>query len=248
MTDPHAHVPRIVDSDPPELVVYDREQPCPYLKDRSSRLPLRLPSRPLTRPELEERLQAGDRRQGYVLYRPACNECRQCEAIRLPVQEYRLSKTQARILRRAEKELEIRIAAPSVDERRVELYNRHKSERGLGDEQPEIDAEGYRAFLVASSCDTFELSFWKDNELIGVAICDRSSESLSAVYCCYDPQYSKYSLGTISILHQLSLCKKWSLDWLYLGLYISGCQAMEYKARYLPHQRLINDDWVTFER
>jgi hypothetical protein len=35
---------------------------------------------------------------------------------------------------------------------------------------------------------------------------------------------------------------------LYLGFYIADCSHMNYKANYLPHQRLIDGQWITFER
>ncbi len=248
MAGPHGHVPRLVEEQPPELVVYDREQPCPYLPDRPSRLPLRLPSRPLSRRELQRRLERGDRRQGYVLYRPSCATCRACEPIRIPVVDYQPTKTQRRILRRGNRNLLIRVGTPVVDQRRVDIYNTHKLMRGLQDGQPPIDEDGYRDFLVASCCDTFEISYYLDGRLIGLAICDRSSDALSAVYCCYDPAHQKFSLGTYSILKQLELCRRWNLSHLYLGLYIAECSSMMYKARFLPHERRLRGHWVRFDQ
>jgi len=243
----HDNVPRIVEEQPPELIVYDREQPCPYLPNRISRLPLRLPSRPLSREELADRLERGDRRQGYVLYRPTCPKCRACEPIRLPVNDYELTNAQRRILKRGDQKLTVRLGPAVVDRRRVEIYNTHKLLRGLQDGQPPIDEDGYRDFLVASCCDTFELAYYQNERLIGVAICDRAADSLSAVYCCYDPAYQRFSIGTYSILKQLELCREWGLSYLYLGLYIADCETMIYKARFLPHERRLRGHWVRFE-
>ena len=33
-----------------------------------------------------------------------------------------------------------------------------------------------------------------------------------------------------------------------IGLYVADCPSMAYKARYLPHERLINGEWVKFSR
>ena len=76
---------------------------------------------------------------------------------------------------------------------------------------------------------------------------DRGERAMSAVYCYYDPSLPKLSLGTYSILKQLELCQRWDLDWLYLGLYIEGCDAMSYKARFQPHERLVDGTWTRFE-
>jgi len=239
-------VPRLTLANPPELIVYDRAQRCPYLQDRVARMPLRLPARPLSREELDERLEAGDRRQGFVLYRTHCPQCVACEPIRIAAGDYTPTKSQRRILQRGDAELKVLIGPPQVDGRRVDIYNEHKSGRGLNDGQPPIDAEGYRDFLVSTCCESFELSYHLDGELVGVAIVDRGQRSLSAVYCCYDPAASRLSIGTYSILKQLELCRSWSLEYLYLGLYIAECDAMLYKARYRPHQRLVDGAWQTF--
>lgn len=248
MAGANVHVPRVVEGTPPELVVYDREQACPYLKDQTARLPLRLPSRPLTQAEFGIRLRRGDRRQGFVLYRPSCPGCTGCEAIRLDAHTYALTRSQRRVLKTGDRELSTRVGPPVVEERRVQIYNAHKSERDLRDGQPPIDLDGYRDFLVATCCDTFELSYYLGEKLVGVAICDRSDEALSAVYCCYDPAHSDLSLGTYSILKQLEFTRQWGLKHLYLGLYIEGCDSMEYKARYLPHERLLDGRWRLFEK
>lgn len=240
-------VPRLLPGTPPELIVYDKAQRCPYLSHRTARMPLRLPSRPLDREELDARLAAGDRRQGFVLYRTACPSCEACEPIRLDALDFQFSRGHRRILRRGDADLRVSIGPPTVDQRRVDLYNLHKQGRGLDDGQPAIDQEGYRDFLVSTCCDSFELRFSLNGKMIGVAISDRGARSISAVYCCFDPRYSRYSIGTYSILKQLELCKSWGLRHLYLGLYIADCDRMLYKAKFAPHERLLKGRWVRFE-
>ena len=241
-------VTRLLPGDPPELVVYDKPQRCPYLGERVARLPLRLPARPLSRSELDERLACGDRRQGFVLYRTACPSCQACEPIRIDVGAFRPNRSQRRVFERAGRKLRVEVGAPTVDLRRVELYNRHKLGRGLGDGQPPIDLEGYRDFLVSTCCDSFELRYFIGRDLVGIAIVDRGSTALSAVYCYYAPEHSKIGIGTFSILKELELCRNWSLSHLYLGLYIRDCEAMRYKSGFLPHERLIDGRWTRFER
>jgi arginine-tRNA-protein transferase len=85
-----------------------------------------------------------------------------------------------------------------------------------------------------------------EGQLAGVAIVDRSAHALSAVYCYYDPQLSRLSLGTYSILKQLELCRQWGLRYLYLGLFIAECSSMRYKASFLPHERLVRGRWEPF--
>jgi arginine-tRNA-protein transferase len=209
-------------------------------------MPLRLPARPLDREELDERLAAGDRRQGLVLYRTACPSCAACEPIRLDTLNFDFSASQRRTLRRGDRDLTVTLGVPEINRERVALYNHHKAQRGLDDGQAPIDEEGYQDFLVNSCCDSFELRYRHRGRLVGLAIADRGARSLSAVYCSYDPAYARYSIGTYSILKQLELCKSWGLRYLYLGLYIAESPRMAYKAHFLPHERLEGQSWKLY--
>jgi arginine-tRNA-protein transferase len=238
----------LIASQPPELVVHDDPAPCPYLPGKTSRLPLRLPVRALTRKELDQRLVAGDRRQGLLLYRPDCPECAACEPIRVDVARFRPGRTQRRIFARAEEVIDVRLGPAQTSDEYVELYNEHKQSRGLATGETPIDSDGYRSFLADSCCETFELRYFLGGRLLGIAITDRSRDSLSAVYCYFDPKHEKLSPGTYSILKQVELCRRWKLRYLYLGLYIANCRAMSYKDRFLPHERFIAGRWQRFER
>lgn len=248
--------PRLLDGHPPELLVYDEDTSCPYLDARVARLPMRLPTRPLTAAEFSERLHVGDRRQGLVLYRPDCPECEACQAIRLDVETFVPNKTQRRIYRRGRERLRVETGEPSVSAEKVALYNKHKTGRGLMGEGDPIDETGYGAFLVDSCADSFEIRYFLHeglheglgDRLVGVAIVDRGTDALSAVYTYFDPDLGDLSPGVFSILEQVELCKRQGLRWLYLGLYVSECPSMAYKSRYLPHERLHQGRWVLFDR
>ncbi len=103
------HPIRMIDGAPPEVVVHDELGPCSYLPGRTWRLPLRLPLRALRRSELEQRFAVGDRRQGRLLYRPACPECHACESIRIDVEQLRLGRTQRRVYARTSRVLDVQI-------------------------------------------------------------------------------------------------------------------------------------------
>ncbi len=229
-----------------EWLVYDGLSRCPYLPGQIARLPMRLPIRRLAPAEMAARLEAGDRRQGSLLYRPRCPLCKACEAIRLDVETFRPNSSQRRAWRTGEAKLVTRLEEPSVTPRKVELYNLHKRLRGLQLSDGPIDAEQYEEFLVDTCVATVELQYWLDDVLVGVAVADHASDGLSAVYCYYDPRLPGLSIGTYSVLKQIELCHRLGRRYLYLGLYVEGCEAMEYKTRFLPHQRRIEGVWLDF--
>jgi leucyl-tRNA---protein transferase len=164
------------------------------------------------------------------------------------LQRFRANRSQRRTLAQGDRRLTVELGEPVADQERVALYNRHKALRGLSAGQGEVDVRSYREFLAMTCCDTLEIRYRIGDVLIGVAIADRSSEALSAVYCYYDPSYERLGLGTYSILKQLELCRMWGLRYLYLGLYIAELLHMRYKARFLPHERLLDGTWQEFTR
>ena len=231
-----------------EFVVFDQPQPCPYLPGRVARMPLRAPAAVLSRAQFDAELASGTRRTGGFLYRTACRDCRACEPIRLDTQTFAPSRSQQRVLRRGERLVTIEIGPPQFDEQRVELFNLHRRLRGLAHGDDELDAADYRAFLVDTCCDTFEIRQYVERRLAAVAICDRGDDSLSAVYCYFDPRMSWCSPGVYSILKQIEFCRGQQMRYLYLGLYIADSPHMSYKANFLPHQRLIDGRWQSFRR
>lgn len=238
---------RALHDDRHEIVVHDLSESCPYLPDRQARMPLRWRSRPLSRSEFDDRMQRGQRRAGPFMYQTECRACQACEAIRLPVADFAPNRSQRRAWRRGEQSLRCEVGQPAVDDRRVDLFNRHRLERRLDRGEGWIDVDSYALMMVDTCCESYELSYWLGGELVGVALADRGERSLSAVYCYYDPQRSELAIGVYSILKQIELCRQWRLDHLYLGFFVAGCRHMEYKAGYRPHERRIGGVWQRFE-
>lgn len=208
---------------------------------------MRLPTRALTPEELDQRLDEGDRRHGPFLYRPSCPGCRACEAIRIDVNDFALSASHRRVLRKGDRALTVELGDPVADDERLALYEKHKRERDLvsGSGEP-LDLKGYEGFLVDRCVRSFELRYRFEDKLVAVAVTDQGADSLSAVYCLWDPSYSHLSVGTYSVLKQIELTRQWGMRHLYLGLFISTNEHMKYKARFVPHERLIDGTWQRY--
>jgi leucyl-tRNA---protein transferase len=238
----------ILDAVPPEVIVHDEESACLYLPGRRARQPLRLPLRALTPGEFDRRLEAGDRRAGRLLYTQACPACTACEPIRVDVRAFAPSRAQRRAKAKGDARVVTRIGPMEVDDRRIELYLKHLGQRGLARGTESIDAGEYASFFVASCVNGFEIRYFVDGEMVGVAVTDRGERSLSAMYTAWDPEHEALSLGTYSILTQIALARQEGLEWVYLGLTIHDCPPMAYKTRFLPHERRIDGLWRRFAR
>lgn len=229
-----------------DLEVERNRLTCPYLADREAQLVYWLPQGGTRAADLDRRLAVGQRRHGPLVYEPRCNGCQECISLRIPVYDFQMSGGQRRIWRRGQKSLEARVGLPTLDRSRLRLINNHSDWRGWLTSEERVTPAFYEQVFVQSMFHTVEIAYYHAGELVGVAICDRGSTSLSAVYTFYNPDYAAWSLGTYSILYQLAYCQDIGLPFLYLGYYVADCRSLRYKANFRPHQRRINGVWVDF--
>ncbi|MDA8564063.1 arginyltransferase [Mariniblastus sp.] len=231
-----------------DIIIIDETEPCPYLEGKIARMPLRMPIARVTGQQADVRLELGHRRTGEFIYETQCPGCRACEPIRIRVDNFSFSRNQRRVLNRGDRNLSIRRSRLIADQTRLDLFNRHRRERGLAKGDDEIDLEEYSWGFVRSCFDSFEFSYWLDDQLVGVAICDQGKNSISAVYTFYDPRQSHLGLGTYSLLNQIRYCQSQGLTHLYLGYFVEGSPHMNYKARFMPNERLIDGVWQEFKK
>jgi arginine-tRNA-protein transferase len=85
-------------------------------------------------------------------------------------------------------------------------------------------------------------------QLLAVALTDVLSDGLSMVYSFFDSDEATRSLGTFMILDHIARAKEMGLAYVYLGYWVQGSRKMDYKARFLPQQRLTPDGWRRVDR
>lgn len=229
-----------------QILVYDGLQRCPYLEGKVARMPLYRQLRPLSWSEADVRFAQAERRVGFGLYQTECPACTACKGLRVPVETFRPSKSQRRVLSRWPSEGRIELGPPSVTHEKVRLFNAHKRGRGLveADDEP-MTAEGYAGWLVYSCFDTVEMRYYLGSRLIGVGLVDLGRESASSVYFYFDPdpEVARLSPGVYSALQEIAFCRRTGRSYLYLGLYVRDCAQLAYKAAYRPHERLVDGHW-----
>ncbi len=225
------------------MIVGEAPEPCPYLPGKIAVLPLRYPLERLEPEAFDRLLDEGDRRSGPVLYRPKCPACDACRALRIPVARFAPTDSQLRA-RKKNRDVAVRVAKPEVTARHLEIFNRHKRERGLARDERDTDAATYRLNMVESCVETVEIRYEVGEELVAFSILDVGRKAASSVYHCFDPAHARRSLGVFSVLREVELCESLGLDWYYLGLWVDGCRALSYKATYFPHQKRVDGAWV----
>jgi len=188
--------------------------------------------------QAEEFTIKGWRRFGKLFFRPICNNCQRCQSLRVKVDDFYVSKSFKRIINK-NKDTVIKIKRPTFTLEHLLLYKKYhkKMSDKRGWENEEVTFSTYHASFVNGHGDFgYELNFLRDNKLIGISFIDIMPKALSSIYCFYDHDYERYSIGTLSILKQIELAKSLKIPYLYLGYYIKGNKSLEYKTRFKPFE------------
>lgn len=218
-------------------VLMTDSHPCPYLPDRAAREQLLMT--PVDDGAFYQQLMDwGFRRSERFFYRPSCEACSACVPIRIPVERFAPSRSQLRVLRR-NRDVEVRVAAPTLDAERWDLFNRYQVH---AHDKPMLRSpEEYVAVFCDPPIDAVEMSYYVAGRLVGVGVLDVCPDALSSVYFYYDPRQGRRSLGVFSGMCEIEACRARGRPWWYLGFFVAGCRKMEYKSRFRPFELLDAD-------
>jgi arginine-tRNA-protein transferase len=212
---------------------------CAYIPDKTVRMNYK---------HIEEATQSyntalihrGWRRFGSYYFHPICNGCNECKSLRIDVNNFKLSKSQKKSIKR-NKETEIIIQKPSLTQAHIDLYNKYHHFKHHKDDwsHRNISPREYKENFVEGAHNFGkEVLFFRDNKIVGVDLIDILDDGISSIYFYYDPDYPRLSLGTYSLLYQVELAKVLELPWVYLGYWVDGCKAFAYKPNFQPQEIL----------
>ena len=231
--------------------------PCPYLPGQEERKVFtHLVGERAS--ELNDLLtHGGFRRSQSIAYRPACETCRACVSVRVVAEDFRPTRSMRRILDRNRDLIgDMRVSVPTAEQYSVfrsYLDARHR-DGGMAD----MSLLDYALMVEDSHVETRMVEYRRrgpdsaingrgSGELLAVALTDLLSDGLSMVYSFFESDHASRSLGTFMILDHISRARQMGLAYVYLGYWVQGSRKMDYKARFLPQQRLSPDGWVRVE-
>jgi len=219
--------------------------PCPYLPDRNFRalvLPEPVDGRPGADRRYRQLMDHNFRRLASLIYRPHCPGCTACQVIRVPVACFRPRRDQRRC---AMRNRDLRIdwrPGLCLDAEHRALFRRYQGQVH-DDHLSELDQQAEFGGQTCWQCSARSA----DGRLLAVSQIDRFDDALSSVYCFYDPDAERRSLGTFMALQEIAWAREQDLDWWYVGYWVAGCAALDYKRRFLPHERLVDGIWRASE-
>ena len=207
--------------------------PCPYLPDRECHTQIFLAGE-LSATELTELLESGWRKFGHTFFRPRCPGCNQCIPLRVPVHDFKPSKSQRRVLKK-NGATRVTFGPPRYEHRIYDIYKAHCTR--FGDQDTDFDR--FISNFFSPSCPGLQSEYYVEDILVGVGFLDRGTNCLSSVYFIFDPDYSRLGLGTFSVLREIEETRNLGLAYYYLGYWVPGCSRMEYKAGFRPHETYV---------
>lgn len=238
--------PRPLVGAPLLYLVSDETEHCPYREGQEARCPRYRPFGRLGPEQLDRLLESGYQRVGTALFRTACPRCRACEPVRIPIADFQRSRSQERVWKRNQ-DLRITLEEPGISYERVNMWNRHRLERGLLIHESDGDPRVYAGWLAESCANTVEVRYHIGARLIGVSLLDFGARAANSAYHYFEPEQSRRSLGVFSVLYEIELCRSRGMNLYYLGLWAADAYALRYKSNYYPHERLIGSRWQRFE-
>lgn len=223
--------------------------PCPYLQGRVERKVFTHLVGHDARSLNTQLSQGGFRRSQNIAYRPACDGCASCVSVRVPVNTFELSRGFRRTLK-VNSDVDATVVRSHATSEHYALFRKYIDSRHSDGGMADMTVLDFSAMVDDNFVDSrlVEYRARDANEpggrLIASVLIDILGDGISMIYSFYDPEEAARSMGTYMILDNIARVRRLGLPYLYLGYWVRGSRKMDYKARFLPQERLTAEGWT----
>ena len=219
-------------------------EPCPYLTNRDEKKIFLIMDDINKSNEYEHLIKSGFRRSHNILYNQVCADCNLCKSIRINVNNFKLSKSNKRVLNK-NKNLFIKKLSNNPSKEQFILFKKYLEFKHNDSEMNEMNFHDYCKMFDSKGINTKIYEYFYEGELAGCVISDFLEGSISMVYSFYSEIFLKNSFGKYVILDHFRLAKDFDMDYVYLGYWVEGSTKMEYKNSFNSSEVLIDNKWTT---
>ena len=222
--------------------------PCPYLPGRVERKVFTHLVGQDARSLNTQLSQGGFRRSQNIAYRPACDGCAACVSVRVPVNTFDLTRGFRRNLR-GNDDIESTVVKSQATSEHYSLFRSYIDSRHSDGGMADMTVLDFSAMVDDNFVDSRLVEYRVRSEteargrLVASVLIDILGDGISMIYSFYDPGEARRGLGTFMILDNMARVKRLGLPYLYLGYWVRGSRKMDYKARFLPQERLTAEGW-----
>lgn len=167
--------------------------------------------------------------------------------IRLDLDTFDFKKRHLKMLNKAKKMFRFEINKASSNISKEMLYQMHKVKfQGFIHSTLE---EYLNSGFSSSVFDTNEVCVYDGDELIAVSFFDLGDQSAASLLCLYNPEYSSFSLGIVTMLLEIEFIRKKAYKWYYPGYVLDRKSSFDYKLQlgnfeYYNH----NKRWISYDK
>jgi len=172
------------------------------------------------------------------------SEIRRVLPLRIRLAEFKLSKSQRRVLRR-NNDLETAVRPITLVPETIALFDRHKRRFRSG-----VPASIYD-FLsnepATLPCEAFEVNVRRDGELLAASFFDVGECSVSSIYGIFEPTETARGLGILTMLKEIEFALGQGKELYYHGYAYEGESFYDYKKRFSALEEFDwEGNWVHF--
>lgn len=149
--------------------------------------------------------------------------------LRIRMNRFVLSASQGRVLRR-NRELRLHVRPAEITEVQRELFDRHKQrfEDGIPDSLDDF----LGPCPATNPVPILEFAVFLGRRLVAASYLARGEDSVASLYGIFDPEEADRSLGTLTMLLELSFARQRGYEFYYPGYSLQNPSPMDYKKRF----------------
>lgn len=164
-------------------------------------------------------------------------EIRRVEPLRIRLADFRLSKSQRRVLRR-NSDLDFRVRPIEITDESQILFHRHKAR--FKTDVPHSIYNFLSPTPATVPSDASELAVYLEGKLVAVSYFDEGVTATSGIYAAFDPELSSRALGIFTMLKEIEYSRQTGREYYYPGFAYEGESFYDYKKRFSALEKY---DW-----